>query len=129
MVYLFAAVIWLIVPASIWYDIRRHKLEIIQETAPASIDYQAEKQVNREIQFCNKQLEILYRMKNDAETAYNAALATVVNDSKMNQYCMVIPQKIVLTHIRERDKAANKLLTARNKINNMELKKIKISKR
>ena len=83
-----------------------------------TIDYKA-------IEFYDCQLAILESIRDNAETVYRAALDQVEHDSKLNQYCMVIPQKMVLKHIRERDKAANNLYSARNKIYNMELKKIK----
>lgn len=80
----------------------------------------------RQIEFFRRQLEIMRRIEKDAQSAYNAAVERVKDDSIKNQYCMIIPQKMVLKHIREKDAAANRLITARNKVNNTELKIAKL---
>ena len=104
---------------TVWSDIREIKNGPPDECEPEkTIDYKA-------VEFFDCQLAILESIRDNAETVYKAALDQVEHDSKLNQYCMVVPQKMVLKHIRERDKAANNLYTARNKIYNMELKKLK----
>jgi len=83
-------------------------------------------QTNSQIEYYNKQLTILRRIEKDAESAYNTALETINQDKALNKYSMIVPQKIVLKHIKERDAAANKLISARTRINNFELKKAKL---
>ena len=115
---------------TVWDEIKAgppwRQLETETETKPDPAALASIAANNRQIEFCDKQLEILRRMEKDAETAYNLASDAVKDDTEKNQYCMVVSQKLVLKHIRERDKAANNLLTARNKINNLELKKVKL---
>ena len=95
------------------------------DAAPA-LDPLKAAETARQIEFFRRQLEILRRIEKDAQSAYNAAVERVKDDSIKNQYCMIIPQKLVLKHIREKDAAANRLITARNKVNNTELKIAKL---
>ena len=108
---------------TVYSDVIGNKPET--DTAPA-LDPLKAAETARQIEFFRRQLEILRRIEKDAQSAYNAAVERVKDDSIKNQYCMIIPQKLVLKHIREKDAAANRLITARNKVNNTELKIAKL---
>ena len=101
-------------------DLRECRNGPEQETNPDEIAA-----AHRQIAFCDSQLTILRRMEKDAEMAYKTAYNRVQLDTELNQYGAVIPEKIVTRHINQRDLAANKLITARGKVNRLELQKVK----
>ena len=110
---------------TVWYDIK-YAWKTGAELSPKAEQLQTIiKRMERQLDFYESQIEIQKSIEKNTETAYNAAIKQVEHDSELNKYCMIVPQKMVLKHVRERDSLANKLFNTRNKIFNLELKKIK----
>lgn len=110
---------------TVYTDLKEHKNGPIIEIDAETI--QERQAAETEIEYCDKQLAILRQIASDAETAHRNALQAVNQDRELNKYGAVVPEKIVTKHINKRDAAANKLIAARTKVHNLELKRLKAS--